>query len=189
MRRGSVVRNALDRRLDSADLRDDWNGNNAVPAAPHAAWGAAARTYPRSAQAEALSRVCKLFSDISGRAPAGAGDSPQHRPVWMGDDRWHAYSPPGVGHSDPAGSGLCVAGRGGVRLSPTSIFWSRLVSILYGIGAALTLDEFALWLNLRNVYGLPEGRLSIDAVLLFGGLLLIGVWGAPLFRAIVRRRR
>lgn len=77
----------------------------------------------------------------------------------------------------------------GCGSSPTAIFWSRLVSILYGIGAALTLDEFALWLNLRNVYGLPEGRLSIDAVLLFGGLLLIGVWGAPLFRALIGRLR
>ena len=27
------------------------------------------------------------------------------------------------------------------------------MSILYGVGAALTLDEFALWLNLRDVIG------------------------------------
>src|SRR5436190_23768374 len=29
---------------------------------------------------------------------------------------------------------------------------SRLTAILYGAGAALTLDEFALWLHLRDVY-------------------------------------
>ena len=31
------------------------------------------------------------------------------------------------------------------------------MSILYGVGAALTLDEFALWLNLANVYWSPRG--------------------------------
>ena len=33
--------------------------------------------------------------------------------------------------------------------SPMSIFFSRLMSVSYGVGAALTLDEFALWLNLE----------------------------------------
>ena len=36
----------------------------------------------------------------------------------------------------------------GTGSSPSSIFASRLISICFGIGAALTLDEFALWLNL-----------------------------------------
>src|ERR1700754_414389 len=31
--------------------------------------------------------------------------------------------------------------------TPSAIFLSRLFAILYGAGAALTLDEFALWLN------------------------------------------
>src|SRR6201993_378316 len=54
--------------------------------------------------------------------------------------------------------------------SPMSIFLSRLMSVSYGVGAALTLDEFALWLNLESgVYWTREGRLSIDAVILFGG--------------------
>src|SRR5271170_399399 len=76
----------------------------------------------------------------------------------------------------------------GEETSPISIFVSRLVSIMYGIGAALTLDEFALWLNLRNVYASPEGRESLDAVALFGALLLIATWGAPLFRALIRKK-
>src|SRR5579871_323973 len=45
--------------------------------------------------------------------------------------------------------GLCEIGSG---TSGSSIFVGRLMSILYGVGAALTLDEFALWLNLRDVY-------------------------------------
>jgi hypothetical protein len=65
----------------------------------------------------------------------------------------------------------------------SSILLSRLMSILYGVGAALTLDEFALWLNLKDVYWSPEGRSSIDAIILFGALLSASAWGAPLFRS------
>lgn len=70
----------------------------------------------------------------------------------------------------------------GVGTSGSSILIGRLMSILYGVGAALTLDEFALWLNLRDVYWAREGRSSIDVVILFGALLAAGAWGAPLFR-------
>jgi len=78
---------------------------------------------------------------------------------------------------------LCEFGTGS---SSSSIFASRFMSILYGVGAALTLDEFALWLNLKDVYFVREGRSSIDAVVLFGSLLAIGGWGAPLFAAITK---
>ncbi|NYF50610.1 hypothetical protein [Tunturiibacter gelidoferens] len=70
-----------------------------------------------------------------------------------------------------------------------SILLSRLLALSYGIGAALTLDEFALWLNLdAAAYWSHEGRESIDAIVLFGALLSIGAWGAPLFRWIARPR-
>jgi hypothetical protein len=72
--------------------------------------------------------------------------------------------------------------------SPLSILLSRIMSIAYGVGAALTLDEFALWLNLDpDVYWVKTGgRLSIDAVVLFGSLLMIGAWGAPFFQSLKR---
>lgn len=76
----------------------------------------------------------------------------------------------------------------GTGSDDSSIFLSRLMSILYGAGAALTLDEFALWLNLRDVYWTREGRASIDAVILFGALLAAGGWGAPLFQSKARRK-
>src|ERR1700674_4396940 len=69
----------------------------------------------------------------------------------------------------------------------SSIFVGRLMSVLYGVGAALTLDEFALWLNLRDVYWAREGRASIDAVILFGALLAAGSWGAPLLQRKPRK--
>jgi hypothetical protein len=68
----------------------------------------------------------------------------------------------------------------------SSILASRVMSVLYGAGAALTLDEFALWLNLEDVYWARQGRESIDAIVLFGTLLLIGIWGAGFFKAIGR---
>jgi hypothetical protein len=69
--------------------------------------------------------------------------------------------------------------------SPMSIFFGRLMAVSYGVGAALTLDEFALWLNLEpDLYWSREGRLSIDAVIVFGAILAVGAWGAPFFRAL-----
>jgi len=54
---------------------------------------------------------------------------------------------------------------------------SRATACLYGAGSALTLDEFALWLNLQDDYWTKEGRESIDAVVAFGSLLAIAASG------------
>jgi lysyl-tRNA synthetase class 2 len=53
-----------------------------------------------------------------------------------------------------------------------------ILALVFGIGIALVLDEFALVLHLEDVYWSEEGRTSIDAVVLaatFTGLLLIGL--------------
>jgi hypothetical protein len=86
---------------------------------------------------------------------------------------------------------LLVVGYGwlldaGGGATPRSVLISRLMSVLYGAGAALTLDEFALWLNLEDVYWSAQGRASIDAVILFGAALLIGIDGRRFFRALGR---
>jgi len=66
----------------------------------------------------------------------------------------------------------------------SSLLASRLMSLLYGVGAALTLDEFAIWLNLQEgVYWTRRDRASLDAVLLFGALLLIVLWGRDFLKA------
>lgn len=54
---------------------------------------------------------------------------------------------------------------------------SRISASAYGVASALTLDEFALWLDLHDDYWNKQGRKSIDAVALFGGLLAMGVAG------------
>jgi hypothetical protein len=56
--------------------------------------------------------------------------------------------------------------------------WWQITAIGFGIGAGLTLDEFALWLRLDDVYWSTQGRESIDAVIvaaLIAGLVVLGV--------------
>ena len=59
----------------------------------------------------------------------------------------------------------------------TAAGWLAVAGLGFGIGLALVLDEFALLFHLDDVYWSEEGRTSIDAVFLCGGvfaLLLLG---------------
>lgn len=56
--------------------------------------------------------------------------------------------------------------------------WRELLAGMFGAGVALTLDEFALWLYMDDVYWTEAGRRSLDAIfvaLLVTGLLLLGL--------------
>ena len=66
---------------------------------------------------------------------------------------------------------------------------SRITSFLFGAGAALTLDEFALWLNLEDDYWTSKGRESIDAVVLFGTMLSLGALGGGVLPKFGKRIR
>lgn len=81
------------------------------------------------------------------------------------------------------GLGLLALGGPGARWFH---FFSRLLAAGFGVGAALTLDEFELWLHLEDLYWAPQGRGSIRAVLLFGSVLSVAGWGWPLTRALLR---
>jgi hypothetical protein len=59
-------------------------------------------------------------------------------------------------------------------------------AVLFGIGAALTLDEFALWLHLEDVYWAKEGRQSVDAVVIAATIVLLAVLGASFWIDIGR---
>jgi hypothetical protein len=55
--------------------------------------------------------------------------------------------------------------------------WWHIVAILFGVGAGFTMDEFALWVRLDDVYWSQEGRISFDAVVVavaFAALVVIG---------------
>jgi hypothetical protein len=81
-------------------------------------------------------------------------------------------------------TGFAWVMRIGAGESGSSVLAARVVCMLYGVGAALTLDEFALWLNLQDVYWERQGRESIDALALFAGILLLGIFGHPFFRGV-----
>ncbi len=51
--------------------------------------------------------------------------------------------------------------------------WRNWLAVAYGIGAALTLDEFALLLHLDDVYWELPGQINLVAVVVLGGLLLV----------------
>ena len=82
------------------------------------------------------------------------------------------------------GYGWLLQAGTGARGSRT---WAgRVMSMAYGVGAALTLDEFALWLNLRDVYWEREGRESFEALALFAAALAIAAFGGPFLRGVLR---
>jgi hypothetical protein len=61
--------------------------------------------------------------------------------------------------------------------APLEAPWWHLVAIGFGVGAGLTMDEFALWVRLQDVYWTQEGRGSFDAVVIaaaFAGLVVLG---------------
>jgi hypothetical protein len=70
--------------------------------------------------------------------------------------------------------GFCWLIEVGTGARASSLLASRLLSLVYGVGAALTLDEFALWLHLEEG-SYWTARTSLDAVLLFGAALLIAM--------------
>ena len=71
---------------------------------------------------------------------------------------------------------LLICGYAGAVIRPDEP-WQEIAIIGFGIGAGLTLDEFALWLNLRDVYWEAEGRRSIDAVIVVAVVAAIGATG------------
>jgi hypothetical protein len=55
--------------------------------------------------------------------------------------------------------------------------WAEICAFAFGVGAGLTIDEFALWIYLDDVYWAEEGRVSIDATVIAAaamGLILLG---------------
>jgi hypothetical protein len=60
--------------------------------------------------------------------------------------------------------------------------WTQILAVLFGIGAGFTLDEFALWLRLEDVYWGEQGRASVEAVMIatvFGLLIVVGAVPFP----------
>ncbi len=94
---------------------------------------------------------------------------------------WPGNVRAGVLHVHHMVFGVVLMGVGGVAelaVPVHSVAWRSVPAVVFGLGMALVLDEFALILHVRDVYWANEGRLSIDAVFVAIGvtaLLIIGV--------------
>lgn len=51
--------------------------------------------------------------------------------------------------------------------------WDSAAGVIFGIGLALVLDEFALVLHLDDVYWSEQGRLSVDVVFVIGAVMIL----------------
>src|SRR5690606_35625790 len=81
---------------------------------------------------------------------------------------------------------LLLLTTGYLALAFDSAAWRPTLAILFGVGAALTLDEFALWLNLEDVYWAKQGRWSVDAVIITSTLFALMLLGQDLWIGIAR---
>jgi hypothetical protein len=71
---------------------------------------------------------------------------------------------------------MMIAGAVGFSVLGDSPY-AEICAFAFGVGAGLTIDEFALWVYLDDVYWAEEGRVSIDATVIAAaamGLILLG---------------
>jgi hypothetical protein len=64
--------------------------------------------------------------------------------------------------------------------------WHLRIAVVFGVALGLTLDEFALWLRLADVYWSPEGVESLKAGAAVAALLAMYGFGQPFWHAAVR---
>ena len=71
---------------------------------------------------------------------------------------------------------MMLSGFANFVIQPNSP-WFEVLAGVFGVGMGLTLDEFALWLYLDDVYWAEQGRSSVDAVVfaaIIGGAVIVG---------------
>jgi hypothetical protein len=74
---------------------------------------------------------------------------------------------------------MMIAGTLGISALGESPY-AEICAFFFGVGAGLTIDEFALWVYLDDVYWAEEGRSSIDAtVIAAAGMMLILLGFSP----------
>jgi hypothetical protein len=55
--------------------------------------------------------------------------------------------------------------------------YTEICAFAFGVGAGLTIDEFALWVHLEDVYWADEGRSSIDATVIAAAAMMLVLLG------------
>jgi hypothetical protein len=75
---------------------------------------------------------------------------------------------------------MLISGASQFAYAPQGITRDVLAAV-FGAGAALTLDEYALWFYMDDVYWSAEGRKSVDAVMIAAGIGILVLFGANPF--------
>ena len=81
---------------------------------------------------------------------------------------------------------LLLMATGFAALATRAPRWHLRIAILFGVALGLTLDEFAMWLRLADVYGSPEGVASLQAAAAVAALLALYAFGQPFWHAVGR---
>jgi hypothetical protein len=120
-----------------------------------------------------------MFGTVRGITHAIRAGKGPFRNLSLGGEHLHHYM---------WGIGI-LAGVGGVAVRGTEELRRHPVTaVAYGTGLALIVDEFALLLDLEDVYWAKQGRISVD--LAVGGSSLAGTYFAalPVLRKVTGRR-
>jgi hypothetical protein len=120
------------------------------------------------------------FSGVRGVTHAIRSGKGPFRNLSVGGEHLHHYMW-GIGMLAGVGA-IAVKGDEKLRRHPAT-------ALAYGTGLALIVDEFALLLDLRDVYWAKQGRISVDVGI--GGSSLVGSYfaGLPVIREVAKRRR
>ena len=81
---------------------------------------------------------------------------------------------------------LLLMATGFAALATRAPEWHLRIALVFGIALGLTLDEFAMWLRLADVYWTPQGVESLKAGAFVAALLALYGFGQPLWHAIIR---
>jgi hypothetical protein len=81
---------------------------------------------------------------------------------------------------------LLLMATGFAALASRETKWHLAIAVVFGVALGLTLDEFALWLRLADVYWSPEGVESLKAAAVAAAVLALYGFGQPFWHAAVR---
>jgi len=120
------------------------------------------------------------FSGVRGVTHAIRAGKGPFKNLSVGGEHLHHYMW-GIGLLAGVGA-IAVKGDEKLRRHPAT-------ALAYGAGLALIVDEFALLLDLKDVYWAKEGRVSVDVGI--SGSSLVGSYfaGLPVIREVARKRR
>jgi hypothetical protein len=120
------------------------------------------------------------FSAVRGVTHAIKAGKGPFRNLSVGGEHLHHYMW-GIGMVSGVGA-VAVRGTEGLRRHPVT-------ALSYGAGLALIVDEFALLLDLKDVYWAKQGRVSVDLAIVASSLAATYFAALPVLRKVAHHRR